>query len=411
MERTHAKQGFCSTRTGSIPVASIQLDGLAMTQLDQSTLLQLIELIYTAAIQPEQWGAVMHAIGKVYQARYTNFYVANTAQQQVMLFQSIDTEPEVIASWATNFAPHDARIINYVMNPDSKTGLTVTNDDMVDRKKFSQSFAYNEFLAPTECEETLAIIAAQHGPLRVITSINRSERVGRYSAEECRFMDALKPHLQRAAYISTQLSSLSQAQQLSCELMDQLPFGVVAVGHDGKVLEINKRAHQLLHGIDELLIQSGQLLIRDKAANTALQQAIASSITLHTSNHRQNVCIAVPRNDGKHRPLQVLVNPLTQHQSAFALRAGAALVFLFGEDHAPQLNQRVLSELYGLTRAETQLAVQLAQGHTLDQIATLNCISMNTVRTHMKHLFTKTECTTQAQLVRTLLLGPTVMRS
>jgi DNA-binding CsgD family transcriptional regulator len=233
--------------------------------------------------------------------------------------------------------------------------------------------------------------------------------VGLYSAEECRFMDALKPHLQRAAFMSTQLSSLSHAQQLSCELMDQLPFGVMVLGSDGKVLEVNKRAHQLLHGSADLVIQSGQLLIRDKAANTALQKAIASSMTLHTTTHRQNVCIAVPRAGGKLKPLQVMVNPLPR-QSAFALRASATLIFLFGEDHAPQLNPHVLSELYRLTPAETQLAVQLAQGHALGQIAATSRTSMNTVRTHLKHLLNKTECATQSQLVRTLLLGPAVMR-
>jgi DNA-binding CsgD family transcriptional regulator len=61
--------------------------------------------------------------------------------------------------------------------------------------------------------------------------------------------------------------------------------------------------------------------------------------------------------------------------------------------------------LYGLTGAETRLAVLIAQGRTVSEVCALLDVTPNTVRTHLKRIFQKTQTRSQSQLVYELLTG------
>ncbi|MFB3078283.1 MAG: helix-turn-helix transcriptional regulator [Lysobacterales bacterium] len=60
-------------------------------------------------------------------------------------------------------------------------------------------------------------------------------------------------------------------------------------------------------------------------------------------------------------------------------------------------------ELFGLTRAEARLAMQLANGATLDEAAEKLHISRNTVKSHLSSVFSKTGVTRQTKLIQLIL--------
>jgi DNA-binding CsgD family transcriptional regulator len=62
----------------------------------------------------------------------------------------------------------------------------------------------------------------------------------------------------------------------------------------------------------------------------------------------------------------------------------------------------VLAKLYGLTRREADLAVQLSAGLELRAAATAAGMSYNTARSHIRLLFRKTGAKSQLQLVSVL---------
>lgn len=64
-----------------------------------------------------------------------------------------------------------------------------------------------------------------------------------------------------------------------------------------------------------------------------------------------------------------------------------------------------LRELYGLTKAEAGVAVALAGGSDLHQIAARSKRSVETVRSHLRRVFDKTGTTRQVDLVRVIVGG------
>jgi DNA-binding CsgD family transcriptional regulator len=71
------------------------------------------------------------------------------------------------------------------------------------------------------------------------------------------------------------------------------------------------------------------------------------------------------------------------------------------DEHEPP--PALLRRLYRLTEAEAEVALRVIRGAGLKQISEELSISYTTVRTHLQHVFDKTDTHRQADLVRLLL--------
>ena len=70
------------------------------------------------------------------------------------------------------------------------------------------------------------------------------------------------------------------------------------------------------------------------------------------------------------------------------------------------IDVEVLTQLYGLTPAESSLVTSLFSGNTLEETARLQDISINTAKTHLRQVFQKCGVQSQANLLLLLALGP-----
>ena len=100
------------------------------------------------------------------------------------------------------------------------------------------------------------------------------------------------------------------------------------------------------------------------------------------------------------RPLSVLVTPLIIESTWFVTGRPAAIVFVADPDGAPRTAQDQLRDLHRLTPAEAAVAMAIARGEGLQAVANELDISLTTARTHLQHVFEKTETRRQAELVR-----------
>jgi len=89
-------------------------------------------------------------------------------------------------------------------------------------------------------------------------------------------------------------------------------------------------------------------------------------------------------------------------QIANAWSDGTSALILLDLDARPEPSPRTLQCLFGLTAAETQLAVELARGHNLLDIARSRRLSRTTIRSQLGALFVKTQTRRQAELVALL---------
>jgi DNA-binding CsgD family transcriptional regulator len=99
------------------------------------------------------------------------------------------------------------------------------------------------------------------------------------------------------------------------------------------------------------------------------------------------------------RPMLATVKPVGHYKSKTAGQPAIAAVHIIDPRSAQQIDLENLAALFEFTRAEASLAVRLANGRTLHEAAAEAGVSMNTIRTHLKHALEKSGCHRQAELV------------
>lgn len=181
--------------------------------------------------------------------------------------------------------------------------------------------------------------------------------------------------------------------------LDWLDQGIALVDSEGRVLFANLRARELLSGQPGFTISGGALQARPAALAAALRHMIVR-------------CTSAGAEDAEASPLMScrLGNPPLSFLVAGAspgasVQGGSGVAILFITDPTrtwlPATKQ--LRDQFGLTAAEAAMAVDLISGDGLKASARRLGVSVETARTHLRHIFDKTDVSRQAELVRLLL--------
>jgi DNA-binding CsgD family transcriptional regulator len=103
-----------------------------------------------------------------------------------------------------------------------------------------------------------------------------------------------------------------------------------------------------------------------------------------------------------HLPISLTVAPLTETASPY-LRGRTVLVCATDLEAGVNVPEKRLREMFGLTPAETRLALTLLEGVTLREAAARFETSQHTTRTQLAGIFEKTGTNRQTDLVRLLM--------
>ncbi len=188
--------------------------------------------------------------------------------------------------------------------------------------------------------------------------------------------------------------------------LERLPQAVVLVDSGGAVGALNERAAVIVAQGDGLMIHHGILRCVHPADTGALHRLIAGVAQRNGRGDGAIRCaLRIHRPVGR-RPLTALVTTLC---SKHALQNGRAAIAVLANDPelAPAIDVQMLRDWYDLTPAEARVAMLLASGLSVDEIAGRLGIGANTARTHLKSIFGKTVTRRQGELIRLLLSNPT----
>ncbi|MEO7221085.1 MAG: helix-turn-helix transcriptional regulator [Devosia sp.] len=173
------------------------------------------------------------------------------------------------------------------------------------------------------------------------------------------------------------------------------PTGAVMVRVDptGTVLWTSLAAEAFLADSDDLVIRSGRLRFRDRAADRQFEAALswaAQRDTAFTSTHGA-VPIVVDAGEGVASRIYWVI----ADAGMILLSLGNTMV---GEDRL-----KVAALIYGLSPAQQRVSALVAEGLSLVEIAERLEVTPNTARTHLNRIFEKTGVRNQTALVRVLL--------
>lgn len=181
--------------------------------------------------------------------------------------------------------------------------------------------------------------------------------------------------------------------------LDYFPVGVILADSTGAILYMNAAAAEVVQRDDGLHVHHTQLTAHNRGEELRLRALIGG---------RRSGGVLISHPDRKH-PYQLWVVPLHATRSTRS-PCVATLVFICDSERARADAEGVLEDFYEFTPSEARLANQLMNGATLaDSAATLG-IRLQTAKSHLKRIFSKTHTQRQSELVHLLMQGVATLR-
>jgi DNA-binding CsgD family transcriptional regulator len=182
-------------------------------------------------------------------------------------------------------------------------------------------------------------------------------------------------------------------------ILDRLDRGVVLLDGEGCVLDVNNLAQRVLANSSGLSVRNGRLCFADAGLEDRFNRLLRASSRVGTGAAALALCIK-RQGAAPHRVLISLFQPAGDgHDVKF-------VALIYAPDEQREISADVLGQLYGLTRAQSDVARKLYAGYSVEETADELDLSLNTVRTHLKQIFSKCEVQSQAELLHTLAVGP-----
>lgn len=372
---------------------------------DATKILSLIEMIYDAAMQPESWSGFAGELCRVIPSTDSNIYYRDVTTGRAGFFFTL-TAPELVQLYAEKY--HHINPF-FLREPQPRTGHIGRSHELITPEEFEQTVFYREYFRQLNLFHVISVTVLSESDISGNFSLSRTKEMGIYTDEEAHLLHILLPHLQRAFRIGQVLDGLRMERTMMSEVLNKLPQGALIVNRTGHLLFANQSAEQILARNDGLsLDHQGNLAA--PTANDQLYQLIASAGHSNAILPAQSGGIFQLQRPSGLRPLSLLIAPLNHDLSHDNYHQPSVLIFITDPEQRTESTEAVLQQLYSLTPAEARLAAILVQGKSIATAATELHVTQNTARTHLKHIFEKTDVRRQSELVQLLLNSPAVLK-
>jgi DNA-binding CsgD family transcriptional regulator/PAS domain-containing protein len=353
---------------------------------------RLVSGIYAAATAPQHWQMAMReihcAVGGTNSGLFSDH---GTSSLQ-------NTVPrEAIQSYAEYYYRLDGVLAAVERGP---VGEVRTGSELMPLVRNSEF--YEGFLRPLDIDDGL-FVRLTDGPRPTCFIVAAPGRADPFDTlERVKVVSSLVPHFQQALRIHGNLAALSQNKADLASALDAVRHGIVIVGPDCWVLDLNSAAEAILRVDDGVHVHAGRIGATNTVTERRLYRALQAALVGDGSEVRSGRSFTCERPSGK-RPYVIHVLPLHRTWSGEMPREARASVLIIDPEQESEPSATLLRRLFGLTRSEAEVAVRIARGGDVKEIAEELSVSLATVRTHLQHVFDKTDTHRQSELVRRLL--------
>jgi DNA-binding CsgD family transcriptional regulator len=374
---------------------------------------EILERLYRAATGEARWECVFAAISESTSSNHAFYQEQDypTGNTTRLLHDAVPLE--AFEAYLAEWVNVDPRLDFALRNPTEP----LYNDYLLtdgDKHIYNTPF-YKDFLARYELQYWAASSVtppiSSDGKNRVAyLGINRRESAGHVSQKDCELLIGLRPHFERALSIEGKLGATGSRMDMLGDTLNALAYGIVIVDGSATIKWANEKAKRILGSRDGIASEKGILAATTAIARKQLRNIIADACrTWQDPRLKPGGAILIPREFGA--SIEALIAPLPSNSPPIAdlvndLR-NCAVCFLSERDQMEFNAEQALMALYGLTRSEANLAIELSNGATLREAADVRGVTYETARTQIKNIYSKTDTHTQAQLVGVVLRSPT----
>jgi DNA-binding CsgD family transcriptional regulator len=364
-------------------------------------LLATIEAVHAAGLDSSLWPKALAA-------------VAATLGGHAAMFEVFDKRAACHREWYGTGVPPAAEITyfeHYVADnprwlfmPRQRAGDVSWDYQFIDEAGMNEAPFYAELLAQMDLRYFMSGVLMATAEDYACISVQRSARLGHVQSGEIDLMQRLLPHVQQAFDVARRLNGAGDASKSFERAFDWIADGVAFISAAGAVVYSNEALQAIVRRNDIVRLRKGAIEFLAVEARSRFDKALDAVRRLRAGEQPALTLTDFPvRRAADVPPYLVSVRPLARpsRESQSAARA-AAILFIRDPLKRGSAAGQMLREIFGLTEAETGVALALQSGIPLEQYARTNKVSLNTVYTHLRRVREKTGCHSVADLVRKL---------
>jgi DNA-binding CsgD family transcriptional regulator len=371
---------------------------------------ELIEQIYEAALRPPGWSKFAAALSRAFD--HAPVFLSVNVEGIIYQKHHVGLDPAYVERYA------EAVIEGLPFSSASPIARIawdrfVTLEESFPTVDLAATEFYKTWLAPQGLDPYASIghmIAIDGKVPSGGISIFRREGEPQFEEADLAFANALVPHLRRAFSFQGAMDGVQRQRLALAEVVDRLPTGVILLDARRRPVITNRSADRIAALDDGFRIDKMGPHAADARENAKLQQLLTAALEIEEGCEVQATgFLSIPRPSGE-RPFPVMVSPLLAPQPGSATRDAVVAVFIANPDARKVSATEGLEKIYSLTRAEAELVRLLSEGYSLEEAAAARNVTVNTARSHLKHVFAKTQTNRQGELVRLVLTGVGAIR-
>lgn len=357
---------------------------------------EIIDHIYDAAVEPVLWPGVMREMASL----------ANTPTGTIRLhdfasdsFSFLALHPDYPVEAIDEYNTHWIHADPFRVKAERLGGGRLrTENELAPPEGLESADIYNDYWVRWGWGRGIGGYVMRTPNEAAILGFERSIKDPAFTQQELDAINTLAQHVGRAVEVNRRLNRADLCREMCENAMDLADTGLIVLDIRGRVLFANALAETVLAAHDGLSIERQTLRAIMTTDRIALEAAVAKALS--TREDRGATACSIRRRCGP--PLRLLVSPFGPRGGR---RPGALIVITNPDDEMTKLAD-ALADRHDLTPAEARVAAALCRGCSPAAIATMNKISVHTVRSHLKNIQWKIGVRGQAQIVAELLRGP-----
>ena len=305
---------------------------------------------------------------------------------------------EVEREYFEVYYPLDERVPRLRHLPD---GQLFHITDLYTEEELKTSATYNELLVHAHARNSINVRLDGPNGSRIVWVVNDPVDGDGWSSARLDSIRRLLPHIRQCVRVQQALAGAGALGATLKELFDTTGLGIVQLDGRGRIVAANDRARDVLRTGSGLFDEGGFLYARTPEDNAELQGVLTRALPPFGAQGAGGSTLV--RRSAAQPPLVVHVNPVGRQETDLRVWPVAALVVVVDPASGIGIDAGVAAAALGLTGMESQVAVLLAQGMSVREIAAATGRGESTIRSHVKHMFAKHRLSRQADLVRLVL--------
>lgn len=348
-------------------------------------IIEVVDLIYEAAFVPEQWDKVLDVMAHGADAHGT------------ALFNSSSTATRALASTSLDDLSVKMRDEGW-LNRNSRAAklMTIQHDGFIDEAEYFSETDYNTLPIFTEVMKPLgygfgtSTHIATPSNERIIFAVEKKKATGPVTVAAISYLDQLRPHLARAAMMSSRLEFERINAAMEALQISGLPSATLR--NDGRVIAANRLLEQMAPQITTAAY--GRIRFHHTQANALLSRTLEQHRILGSQASKS---FPLPTHEGLPPAIAHIIPVEGRARDIFSDATAFLIVTPIDRQRVPAAE--TIQGLFDLTPTEAKVARQLAAGSDVISVATHLSVSTETIRSHVKAILAKSGMSRQADFM------------